>query len=218
MDWHDLIGRLRERDLAARHEIYEGYHERVFFVLSRHFPNATAHHADCIQDGMIDAFLEFFDRPESFDPARSRARDPLLAYLIGVASRRTIDHLRRLNPDALNYLQDEVEEEDDPPDEALFRRPDRGPAPERSLDEVIVDLEDGRMTIGEFTEYVMLQAESSVMIERLDQLNGRQREVLFLKYVAEFSTKDIMQFLNLTEDAVENVLRRARDVLRGGRR
>ena len=142
MDWHDLIRRLRDRDSTAQHEVYEAYRQRVHFVLMRLFPFATVHHADCIRDGIVDAFLELFERPDNFDPSRARARDPLLAYLIGVARRRTIDHLRRLDPDALNHLQDEPDEEDDPPDEPRLWTLDAGPPLERSLDDVIIDLDD----------------------------------------------------------------------------
>ncbi len=218
MDWHDLIRRLRDRDPTAQHEVYEGYGQRVYFVLMRVFPYATVHHADCIRDGTVDAFLDLFQRPEGFDPARARARDPLLAYLIGIARRRTIDHLRRLDPDALNHLQDVLDEADDPPDEPQLWTPAAGPPPERSLDDVIIDLNEGKRTAKEFADYVLLRADSAEVAEALDRLTARQREVLLLKYVAEFTTKEIMQLLDLSEDAVENSLRRARDVLRGKRR
>lgn len=218
MDWHDLIHRLRERDPTAQHEVYEAYRQRVHFVLMRLFPSATVHHADCIRDGIVDAFLELFGQPDRFDPARARARDPLLAYLIGVARRRTIDHLRRLDPDALNHLQDEPDEEDDPQDEPRLWTSNAEPLLERSLEDIIIDLDEGRLTVDEFTDYVLLQADSAAVAEILNRLTARQREVLFLKYVAEYTIKEIMQVLNLSEDAVENVLRRARDVLRGKRR
>jgi RNA polymerase sigma factor (sigma-70 family) len=227
VDGHDLMRRLRLRDEAARHEVYEAYRQRVFAALLRLYPFATVHHTDCIQDGLVDAFLDLFDRPENFDPARSRANDPLLAYLIGIARRRTIDHLRRLNPDALNHpdfarwpdKEQEVDiNEHDPPDEPMVSGANPADSIARSLDDVIGDLAEGKIGTTEFVEHVLLHVDLDTVLAALDGLTTLQKEVLLLKYLAELTTKEIMQLLDLSEDAVENTLRRARDVLRGIRR
>ncbi len=224
MDWHDLIRRLRSRDPTARHEVYEAYRQRLYAALFRLYPFTTVHHADCIQDGIADAFLELFERPDRFNPARAQSGDPLLAYLFGIARRRTIDHLRRLNRDALNHLdfsqwkdepQDDAGDENDPPGTPPRADLNSANPLARTLDEVIADLSERRITVEEFVNHVLLHVDLGAMLARLDRLTAQQREVVLLKYLAELTTREIMQLLHLSEDAVEGLLRRARDMLRG---
>jgi RNA polymerase sigma factor (sigma-70 family) len=89
---------------------------------------------------------------------------------------------------------------------------------ERLLGEMVAELDDGAITVEEFVEHVLLYADSDSVAALVDRLTDRQQEVVLLKYLADFTTKEIMQLLNLSEDAVENQLRRARNVLRGKRR
>jgi RNA polymerase sigma factor (sigma-70 family) len=217
VDWQDLIRRLRSRDPTAQHEVYEAYRQRLYAALRRLDPLGTVDHADCIRDGIVDAFRELFDRPDSFDPTRTRSSDPLLAYLFGIARRRTIDHLRRLKRDAISHLDlsqmqanpEDTGDDADPLDLASV------PPSARTLDQVIADLLEGRTTVKEFEEHVQLHIDLGDVLARLDQLTDRQRQVVLLKYLAELTTREIMQLLELTEDSVEGILRRARDVLRG---
>jgi RNA polymerase sigma factor (sigma-70 family) len=217
VDWQDHLRRLRRRDPTAQREVYEAYRQRLYAALRRFDPLGTVYHADCIRDGIVDAFRELFEQPDGFDPTRAHASDPLLAYLIGIARRRAIDHLRRLDRDAISHLDvsqlqadpEEAEHETGPPD------PDDDPPGGRTLDDAIADLLDGRLTAQDFARHVQLHIDLGAALARLDRLTERQRQVILLKYLADFTTREIMELLDLTEDAVEGILRQARKVLRG---
>jgi RNA polymerase sigma factor (sigma-70 family) len=219
VDWQDRLRRLRRRDPTAQREVYEAYRQRLYAALRRFDPLGTVYHADCIQDGIVDAFRELFNFPERFDPDRAQAGDPLLAYLIGIARRRIIDCWRHVKRDAISHpasadLRPEPEDADpdDPPGSPIGEA--TAPPAARTLDDAIADLYEGSLTPAEFTAYVELHVDLPEVVDRLDRLTDVQRQVILLKHLAGFRTREIMQLLDLTEDTVEGILRRARDILR----
>lgn len=209
-DLQDLMDCLGRHDLDAQQRIYERYHERVYryvYVRLLRGGRPTTHMDDCVENGIGDAFIEFFERPDRFDPSHNRAHDPLLAYLSGMAYRRIVDCLRTLKPGLLR----------DGNADSYLEHFDLAapPAEEGRLQDLIEDFLDRRIEAATLWEWITIIVDDAEIIERVSRLTDmRLFTVWLLKDLADFTLQNIAQFLGLTEDAVEKRLRRARDILR----
>lgn len=230
-DWEDLIDRLRRREPMASIDIYNAYHTPLYAIVVKAFPFATLHHLDCIEDGIVDAFQELFEKPEIFDPARGRSKEPLLTFLAGMAWRRTIDCLRPLARDVLTQKQtghvNASDEEyliptaaaiDDPATGAILDRASAAisrQSTDLAIGDALEDLIDGQIDAIEFHRRVYIHLDLHEFDERVAQLKPRQFAAWFMKYAAELPVHDIARILDTTEDTVDGMLRRARAIVCG---
>jgi RNA polymerase sigma factor (sigma-70 family) len=215
----------------ASMDIYNAYHSPLYAIVVKAFPFATLHHLDCIEDGIVDAFQELFEKPDIFDSTRGRSKEPLLTFLAGMAWRRTIDCLRPLSRDALTQRQaghidasdrDEIISNaaaiDDPATGANLDR--AGAAIWRdstnpTISNALVDLIDGQIDAVEFHRRVYIHLDLREFDELVAQLKPRQFAAWFMKYAADLPVLDIARILDTTEDTVDGMLRRARAIVCG---
>lgn len=229
-DWADLIDRLRRRDPMASIDIYNAYHNPLYAIVVKSFPFATLHHLDCIEDGIVDAFQELFEKPEIFNPARGHAKDPLLTFLAGMAWRRTVDCLRPLSRDVLTQGQggridtsdyDEAISSaaiDDPAADAKLDRTNAAPSRQSTdlaIGDALEDLIDGRIDAPGFHRRVYIHLDLREFDGLVAQLNPRQFAAWFMKYAADLPVSDIARILDATEDTIDGLLRRARAIVSG---
>ena len=230
--WEDLIDRLRRRDRAAQMSIYEAYHQPLYLILLKSLPPATIHHRDCVENGIVDALRELFERPEIFDPTRSQSTDPLLTLLVGMARRRTVDCLRRLKRDVLtreplqsldeDYLTESIgasaqlnadddSKSDDDPVKGDIVHISNSAVVAVSIEALVICW----ITADEFYVNVLIHVEFRLLDDLVARLKPKQFVAWFMKYFADLPVRDIARILELTEDTVEGLLRRARAGLRG---
>jgi RNA polymerase sigma-70 factor (ECF subfamily) len=81
----ELVERIRAGDDSAVAAVFDQFSPVVFGVAARMI--GRQHAADVCQE----VFVSLWDHPERFDPARSSLR----SFLVMIARRRCIDHLRR---------------------------------------------------------------------------------------------------------------------------
>jgi DNA-directed RNA polymerase specialized sigma24 family protein len=214
-DWEELIDRLRRRDRAAQMSIYEAYHQPLYLILLKTLPPATIHHRDCVENGIVDALRELFDRPEIFDPTRGQSSNPLLTLLVGMARRRTVDCLRRLKKDVLtreplqsldeDYLTEGVgataqlgdgadsKNDDDPVNSEVFLV-SNGAAVADAIEALVI----GHISADEFYVRVLIHVEFRLLDELVARLKPKQFVAWFMKYFADLPVRDIARILELT--------------------
>jgi RNA polymerase sigma-70 factor (ECF subfamily) len=83
---HELRDRLQAADESALQEVYDQYSSFVFGLAARVTGDVAA-----AEDVTQEVFLQVWQRPEVFDPARGTMR----AWLGTLAHRRSVDHIRR---------------------------------------------------------------------------------------------------------------------------
>jgi len=83
---HDLIGRIREADVAALAELYDVHGTRVYSLACRILRN----HADA-EDAVQEVFLQVWRQAATFDTARGS----VAGWLLTITRSRAIDRLRR---------------------------------------------------------------------------------------------------------------------------
>jgi RNA polymerase sigma-70 factor (ECF subfamily) len=84
-DGQDLRDRLRQGDAEAFGRFYRQHAARLRQFLRRSLGDAKA-----AEDVAQDAFLQLWQHPDGFDPARA----PLKSYLFGIAAKRATDWWR----------------------------------------------------------------------------------------------------------------------------
>lgn len=85
---HDLIGRIRDADVTALAELYDGHATRAYSLACRILRND----ADA-EDVVQEAFLQVWRQAAKFDPARGA----VAGWLLTITRSRAIDRLRRRN-------------------------------------------------------------------------------------------------------------------------
>lgn len=230
LSWEDLIDRLRRRDPTAQVDVYETYRDPLYFILLKVLPVETIHHSDCVENGITAAFMEFFERPDIFDPARSQSRDPLLTLLVGMARRRTLDCFRTLGRDMLAHKKlrsldtDVLAESVGAADQGGGIALGDGDSVNMALVSVsnpsavtdaIDALINGQISADEFYRRVLIHVDFSTLDELVGRLKPGQFVAWFLKYFVRLSVREIAQILKQTEHAVEGLLKRARKTLSG---
>jgi RNA polymerase sigma factor (sigma-70 family) len=73
----------------------------------------------------------------------------------------------------------------------------------------------GRITADEFYVNVLIHVEFRLLDDLVARLKPKQFVAWFMKYFADLPVRDIARILELTEDTVDGLLRRARASLRG---
>ncbi|WP_168734950.1 sigma-70 family RNA polymerase sigma factor [Deinococcus sp. KSM4-11] len=94
-----LVARLHRRDEAALAEVYDAHVGAVYGVLTRMLDQGTA------QEVTQDVFLNLWEHPRAFDPARAGLR----TYLLVMARSRGLDRLRAVRQSTPLYSEDGAE-------------------------------------------------------------------------------------------------------------
>lgn len=205
----DEVGRLRFDEIECN-RIYDLYVGKLYAILCGRFGCNGYLLQDCVRSGIHDAFQELCHRPEIFRPEKSSAADPLLAFLVGMASRRVIDCLR-----AESRRKSDAAEQLDGDDEAsgfIELVEDLHP----HLNDIIEAFIDQRISTGEFVARLLVH-EIDPILERLERLNDDQKAIWFLRHNAKLKVREIAELLNRKEDAVESMLKTIRRILLNGR-
>ncbi len=84
-----LFGHIRQHDPQAFERVYVDHFGRVRSFLRIYLGNSPV-----VDDVAQETFLQFWQRPNGFDPSRSTVR----AYLFGIARKKAADWWRRQRP------------------------------------------------------------------------------------------------------------------------
>jgi RNA polymerase sigma factor (sigma-70 family) len=155
-------------------------HERYLWGLCYRMTGSAADADDLVQE----TYLRALERPPRLDA-------PLRPWLASVAVHLSVDHLRRRRrtPYKGVWLPSPIETGEEPMPSAEPQLPDGSSA-------------EGR--------YDLLESVSIAFLLALEALTPRQRAVLLLRDVFDYSAREAAECLSITEDNVKTLLLRAR--------
>jgi RNA polymerase sigma-70 factor (ECF subfamily) len=174
-----VVARCLQGDERAYRELITRYRRQVYSLALR-----MVRREEDAEDLTQETFIRMFRALERYDPER-----PFAAWILTIASRLCIDHLRRrrLNPISL-FQRDAASDE-----EYVIEVADAGPGP----DVRAVHAEEQR------------QAD-----ELIASLPEHYRIVVVLRHVEDLSYEEISEALNLPLGTVKARIHRARELLK----
>ena len=176
----DIVRRCLAGDERAYRELVERYQRQVF-SLARRMTGSIEDAEDLTQE----TFIRMFRALERYDPARS-----FPAWLMTIATRLSIDHLRRRRVRPISTSRREPGSSDE---EYTVELADPSPGPEELA---------GRV-------------EEEVVVQRLiDSLPGHYRVVVLLRHQHDLSYEEIAEALHLPLGTVKARIHRARALLK----
>ena len=175
----ELVGRCLQGDEQAYRELITRYRRQVY-SLALHMVRRVEDAEDLTQE----TFVRMFRALERYDPTR-----PFGAWIITIASRLCIDHLRRRRLNPMSLFQREAESDE----EYVIDVEDPGPGP----DVVTIHREEERRA-GEL----------------IDSLPEHYRIVVMLRHQQDLSYEEIATALDLPLGTVKARIHRARELLK----
>jgi RNA polymerase sigma-70 factor (ECF subfamily) len=177
----ETLRRCREGDEAAYREIVQRYQRQVYSVAMR-----MVRSAEDAEDLTQDTFVRMFKAIDRYDPTR-----PFAAWLMTIASRLCIDHIRRrkVRPIAMPLV-----------------RQDAGTHEEQTIDVV-----DPGLQPDEITSHREEEQQAQLLI---DSLPPHYRIVVVLRHQQDLSYEEIATSLDLPIGTVKARIHRARALLR----
>ena len=175
-----LVRRCLAGDERAYRELIERYQTAVYSVALR-----MVRRAEDAEDVTQETFVRMFRALDRYDPAR-----PMRAWLLTIASRLAIDHLRRRSGRELPLVQREPGSAEG---EYEIEIPDEGPSPER----------------------VAIEHEEEQQANRLIQsLPAHYRIVVIMRHLQDLSYEEIAEALQLPLGTVKARIHRAREIMK----
>ena len=154
---------------------------------------------DDAEDLVQETFLRAWNKLKSFDGSGSFRN-----WLYVIATRLWLDEARKRNKRILLPLDGDAADPDSPPQLPASPASWLDPLPESWLSSVTSSPE---------SSYERRETISFAFMVALQKLNARQRVVLILREVFNWSAEDVANALELTVDSVNNLLYRARKKL-----
>ena len=176
----DLLRRCLAGDERAYRELVERYRRQVF-SLARRMTGSVEDAEDLTQE----TFVRMFKALDRYDPTR-----PFAAWLMTIATRLSIDHLRRRKVRPISVTQREAGSRDE---------------------EYTIEIVDSAPRPDERTAH----AEEEVRVQRLiDSLPPHYRAVVLLRHQHDLSYEEIAEALHLPLGTVKARIHRARALLK----
>ena len=175
----DLVGRCLQGEERAYRELINRYRRQVYSLALRMLRGA-----EDAEDLTQETFVRMFRALERYDASR-----PFGAWIITIASRLCIDHLRRrrLSPISM-FRRDAASDE-----EYVIEAEDPGPGPEV---QTVHEEEERRAS------------------ELIDSLPEHYRIVVMLRHQQDLSYEEIAEVLELPLGTVKARIHRAREILK----
>lgn len=175
----ETLRRCVEGDEAAYREIVEKYKRQVFSIALRMLRSA-----EDAEDLTQEAFVRMFRAIDRYDPNR-----PFGAWLMTIASRLCIDHIRRKRLQTISIFQQQP-----------------GSSEERQI-----ELEDPGLQPEEITSHREEEDRAQALI---DSLPPHYRIVVMLRHQEDLSYEEIAEALELPLGTVKARIHRARALLK----
>lgn len=176
----DLLRRCLAGDERAYRELVERYRRQVF-SLARRMTGSVEDAEDLTQE----TFVRMFKALDRYDPTR-----PFAAWLMTIATRLSIDHLRRRKVRPISVTQREAGSRDE---------------------EYTIEIVDSAPRPDERTAH----AEEEIRVQRLiDSLPPHYRAVVLLRHQHDLSYEEIAEALHLPLGTVKARIHRARALLK----
>ncbi len=176
----DLLRRCLAGDEKAYRELV-GRYQRQVFSLARRMTGSVEDAEDLTQE----TFVRMFKALDRYDPTR-----PFAAWLMTIATRLSIDHLRRRRVRPISVTQREAGTRDE---------------------EYTLEIEDAGLRPDE----IAVQAEEEGRVQDLiDSLPAHYRAVVLLRHQHDLSYEEIAAALHLPLGTVKARIHRARALLR----
>ncbi len=175
----ETLRRCREGDEQAYREIVERYQRQVYSLAMR-----MVRSSEDAEDLTQDTFVRMFKAIDRYDPER-----PFAAWLMTIASRLCIDHIRRRKVRPLPLVRQEM----------------------GTHEEQTIDVEDPGLQPDEITSHREEEQQAQSLI---DSLPPHYRIVVVLRHQQDLSYEEIAQSLDLPIGTVKARIHRARALLR----
>ena len=176
----ELVGRCLEGNEPAYRELVTRYRRQVYTVALR-----MLRRPEDAEDVTQETFVRMFKALDRYDPNR-----PFAAWILTIASRLSIDQLRRRRRNPISLFQRDPGTDE----EYVIEVEDPGPGPE-------VQAVHGEE-----------QDQASALIESLPE---HYRIVIMLRHVQDLSYEEIAEALQLPLGTVKARIHRAREILKG---
>ena len=175
----EIVGRCLQGDERAYRELVNRYRRQVYSLALR-----MVRRAEDAEDITQETFVRMFRALERYDPTR-----PFGAWIVTIASRLCIDHLRRRRLKPISMFQQGAGSEE----EFVIEFEDPGPGP----DLVTIHRE-----------------EESRAGELIDSLPEHYRIVVMMRHQQDMSYEEIAAALELPLGTVKARIHRAREILK----
>jgi RNA polymerase sigma-70 factor (ECF subfamily) len=175
----ELVGRCLTGDERAYRELIDRYRRQVYSLALR-----MVRRAEDAEDLTQETFVRMFRALERYDPTR-----PFGAWIITIASRLCIDHLRRRRLTPMSMFQRDAESDE----EYVLEIEDPGPGPEAT------------------TQH---REEEQRAGELIDSLPEHYRIVVLMRHQMDLSYEEISEALSLPLGTVKARIHRAREILK----
>ena len=175
----ELVGRCLQGDERAYRDLIARYRRQVYNLALR-----MLRRAEDAEDLTQETFVRMFRALERYDTTR-----PFGAWIITIASRLCIDHLRRRRLNPMSMFQKDAASEE----EYVIEAEDPGPGP----DVVTVHREEERRAV-----------------DLIDSLPEHYRIVVMLRHQQDLSYEEIAEALELPLGTVKARIHRAREILK----
>lgn len=175
----EALRRCREGDELAYRWIVERYQRQVYSLAMR-----MVRSAEDAEDLTQDTFVRMFKAIDRYDPNR-----PFAAWLMTIASRLCIDHIRRRKVRPLPLVREEA----------------------GTTEEQTIDVEDPGLRPDEIASYREEEKRAQSLI---DSLPPHYRVVVLLRHQQDLSYEEIAESLNLPIGTVKARIHRARALLK----
>jgi RNA polymerase sigma factor (sigma-70 family) len=175
----ELVGRCLQGDERAYRDLIQRYRRQVYSLALR-----MVRRPEDAEDVTQETFVRMFKALDRYDPDR-----PFAAWIMTIASRLSIDHIRRRRRSPISLFQRDSESDE----ERMIDVEDPGPGPEVSA----VHGEE--------------QQRANELIESLPE---HYRIVVMLRHVQDLSYDEIAEALQLPLGTVKARIHRAREMLK----
>ena len=175
----ELVGRCLQGDERAYRELIARYRRQVYSLALR-----MLRRAEDAEDLTQETFVRMFRALDRYDPTR-----PFGAWIITIASRLCIDHLRRRRLNPISMFQRDAGSDE----EYVIEAEDTGPGPD---------------------VMAMHREEERRATELIDSLPEHYRIVVMLRHQQDMSYEEIAEALELPLGTVKARIHRAREILK----
>jgi RNA polymerase sigma-70 factor (ECF subfamily) len=175
----ELVGRCLRGDERAYRELVERYRRQVYSLALR-----MVRRAEDAEDVTQETFVRMFKALDRYDPDR-----PFGAWIMTIASRLSIDHLRRKRRTPISLFQHDSASDE----EYMIEVEDPGPTPDVSA---------------------VHQEERQRTDDLIESLPEHYRIVVMLRHIQDLSYEEIAEALKLPLGTVKARIHRAREMLK----
>jgi RNA polymerase sigma factor (sigma-70 family) len=175
----EIVGRCLQGDERAYRELITRYRRQVYSVALR-----MVRRAEDAEDVTQETFVRMFRALDRYDPNR-----PFAAWLLTIASRLCIDHIRRKRINPISLFQQSSD----------------------SDDEYMIEVEDPGLKPDETAIHAQ---EETMATQLIDSLPEHYRIVVMLRHQQDLSYEEIAEALELPLGTVKARIHRAREILK----